>query len=160
MSTKKPLPTALKIVRGNPGRRPLNDAEPEFVLPETPPEAPAWLTAVQKEFWDDLAPMLHAAKCLTEADELALATLCVACGELKHANEQIQITRLMKTPSGYVQQSPFVGMLNSAIKQIRSLVGEFGMTPSSRSRIAIKAGMKPEEDFEGFMNRAPKKKTA
>src|SRR5688572_21911457 len=51
MRGRKPKPTWLKIMTGNPGKRPLNDAEPqpEGLLGE-PPE---WLTDAQKAAWRD-----------------------------------------------------------------------------------------------------------
>lgn len=119
--------------------------------------APDWLKPDQVMFWNEIAPLLIKARVLTEADYPALAALCVALGELKYANAQLEKGRLVKTPSGYMQQSPFVGMVNSAIKQIRSLCAEFGMTPSARSQIKVLAGMHKEDEFEQFLNRGKKK---
>ena len=38
---RKPKPTALKLLEGNPGKRPLNDREP--VPPRAALKCPAWL---------------------------------------------------------------------------------------------------------------------
>ena len=38
---RKPKPTALKVLEGNPGKRPLNDREP--VPPKATLKCPAWL---------------------------------------------------------------------------------------------------------------------
>src|SRR5262245_15675518 len=49
-----PMPTRLKILRGNPGRRPLNDAEPK---PEAGiPKCPSWLSRKEKAEWKDITP--------------------------------------------------------------------------------------------------------
>ena len=49
----KPKPTKLKILEGNPGRRPLNESEP---LPQSiAPECPDWLLDEAKKEWNRLA---------------------------------------------------------------------------------------------------------
>lgn len=158
MAGRKPVPTAIKLVKGNPGKRPLNPAEPEYAVHNEPPNPPSWLRDDQIAFWEQIAPLLINARVLTEADELALAALCVALGELKHANEMIAKGRVVKTPSGYVQQSPYVGIANSALKQARSLLSEFGMTPAARTRVMTTAGLSPEDAFQAFLGRGGKKK--
>lgn len=103
--------------------------------------------------------MLLDAQLLTEADYPMLAALCVALGELKYANAQLEKGRLVKTPSGYMQASPFVGMVNRAIQQIRSLGSEFGMSPAARSQLHLMAGAKKEDDFDKYLNRGKKEST-
>ena len=50
------MPTALKISRGNPGKRPLNDREPQ---PEGVARCPSWLCDVAKAEWKRLAGELR-----------------------------------------------------------------------------------------------------
>ena len=42
----------------------------------------------------------------------------------------------MKIPSGYVQQSPLIGIINNQVEIIMRISREFGLTPSSRMRIS------------------------
>ena len=50
---RKPKPTAVKVLEGNPGKRPLNMYEP---VPERrAPECPSWLNDEAKAEWDRLA---------------------------------------------------------------------------------------------------------
>jgi P27 family predicted phage terminase small subunit len=52
------------------------------------------------------------------------------------AQEQLnKVGILYKTKSGYIQQSPLLGIVNSQIEIINRLCREFGLTPSSRSPI-------------------------
>ena len=44
---RKPKPTALKVLEGNPGKRPLNDREP--VPPKGTLKCPAWLLPEAKK---------------------------------------------------------------------------------------------------------------
>ena len=143
-----PKPTLLKILAGNPGKRPLNADEPQ---PErTAPLCPEWLNDSAKTFWSDIAPKLTRLGVLTEIDGEALTALCLALADLKNAQEQIKkVGYIVKTPSGYAQPNPFVGISNLALKQIRSLLQEFGMTPSARSRVLMQAGFKEDENDRG-----------
>jgi P27 family predicted phage terminase small subunit len=42
---------------------------------------------------------------------------------------------LVKSPSGYAIQNPWLSIANKAFDQMMKLMTEFGMTPSSRSRV-------------------------
>ena len=60
---RKPKPTALKKLEGNPGKRPLNELEP---LPQvTMLRCPNWLEPEAKKEWRRLAPVLIGAGILT-----------------------------------------------------------------------------------------------
>jgi P27 family predicted phage terminase small subunit len=57
------------------------------------------------------------------------------------AQEQLNKSGVLyKTKSGYIQQSPLLGIVNSQIDIINRLCREFGLTPSSRSRIQAGGG--------------------
>ena len=44
---------------------------------------------------------------------------------------------LIKTRSGYIQQSPLVGIISVTVDQVNKLCREFGLTPASRTRIQV-----------------------
>ena len=44
---------------------------------------------------------------------------------------------LLKTPSGYVQQSPWLGIANRQLELMGRYMAELGLTPVSRSRVAV-----------------------
>ena len=71
MATKgrKPKPTAMKLLEGNPGKRPLNVHEP--IPPKGTVKCPAWLLPEAKKEWKRLAPALEAMGVLTMADQTA-----------------------------------------------------------------------------------------
>ncbi len=61
---------------------------------------------------------------------------------------------LIKTPSGYVQQSPLIGIVNNCTEKIVMLCREFGLTPSSGSRVFATVGEEmPKSGWERFRNR-------
>jgi hypothetical protein len=58
MRGRKPIPTRLRLIRGNPSKRPILP-EPEPTLPSVPPEPPPYLTGHGAGEWRRLAPGLH-----------------------------------------------------------------------------------------------------
>ncbi|MFM0263114.1 phage terminase small subunit P27 family [Paraburkholderia sediminicola] len=140
MRGRKPVPTALKLARGNPGKRPLPDSEPrpglEVVIPD-------WLSPAACKHWSTVADPLRAAGLLTALDAIALGLYCEAFARWQYANEQIvKLGPVVKGAAGYSVKSPFVAVANTAYEQMTRMLCEFGMTPSSRSRVTA---MKPDD---------------
>lgn len=52
-----------------------------------------------------------------------------------------------KNPEGYPIQNPYFAIMNQSMAQMRSFLVEFGMTPSSRSRISV-AKVERDAEFE------------
>ena len=131
-----PKPSALVLLEGNPGKRPINRAEPKPRL-RTPP-CPDHLDEHAKTEWKRLVRVLRHMKLLTEADYIALGNLCQAYSRMVKAERKLSEAGLLyKTQSGYVQQSPLLAVINTSVEIITRLCREFGLTPSSRSRIQL-----------------------
>lgn len=146
MPGRKNVPTALKLIRGNPGRRPLPENEPK---PEAKiPDAPAHLSEKSRAHWDNIAEMLHAAKVMTVMDDKALELLCDAYVRYIEANDQIlKFGMVVKAPSGFPVQSPYLTIANKAFEQIKAILVEFGMTPASRTKVqTTDAGAREKEN--------------
>jgi P27 family predicted phage terminase small subunit len=102
------------------------------------PECPDHLDAVAKKEWGRLSGILLAMKVLTEADYIALGNLCQAYSTLIDAQKHLNKGGILfKTPNGYIQQNPLLGIIRAQMNIVNGLVREFGLTPSSRTRIAI-----------------------
>jgi phage terminase small subunit len=86
MRGRKPTPTHLKPLHGNPGNRSLNGAEPK---PErrAPDLSFASLPSAKAE-WKRLAAQLIVLRILTELDRAALAAYCQAYGRWVEAGAQ------------------------------------------------------------------------
>lgn len=137
---RKPQPTALRRAHGNPGKRAYNHAEP--VIDGNMPDCPAHLTLTAQNEWARLAGPLHASGILTLADRAALAAYCQCYGRWVEAEERLAATpTMLKTPSGYVQQSPWLAVANKQLELMGRYMAELGLTPASRSRIASLAPM-------------------
>jgi P27 family predicted phage terminase small subunit len=135
------MPTDLKVLRGNPGHRPLNGHEPH--LPDvnaevfdTPPIELTGDLAASAE-WARLAPMLRTARQITEAERASLVALCQQWSRYLEANSKAAATGMViKSPSGYPMPNPYLGIANRALAHCTKLWAELGLTPSSRSRVA------------------------
>lgn len=146
MRGRKPKPTALKLIEGNPGKRKITGREPK--PPKTQPTCPSHLSATAKTEWKRLAVMLNEIGLLTQIDRTVLAAYCQAYARWVEAERKLAETPpLLKTPAGYVQVSPWITISNKQVELMTRLMAELGLTPSARSRLAIQIpnGPKPWE---------------
>ena len=142
MRGRRPKPTRLKVLTGNPGKRPLNEGEPrpEVAIPDCPEE----LGETARREWNRLVGELAALKLLTNFDRAALAAYCGAYALWAQATEAIQMYGVMiKSPSGYPVQSPYVSVANRQAEIMMRIASEFGCTPASRSRISTHPKAEP-----------------
>jgi P27 family predicted phage terminase small subunit len=143
MRGRKPTPTSLKLLHGNPGRRPIRGGEPQ--PPRSQPSCPAHLSATAKAEWKRLARSLNQIGLLTQVDRAALAAYCQAYGRWVEAERKLQETPvLLKTPAGYVQPSPWLAIASKQLELMAKFMAELGLTPSSRSRLAIQIPTGPK----------------
>src|SRR3990167_9530086 len=80
ISGRKPKPTRLKVLEGNPGKRPLPADEPEPRMLSI--ECPEMLQGEARVEWERLAPELSALGLLTTVDRAGLVAYCQAWGRL------------------------------------------------------------------------------
>lgn len=133
---RKPKPTGLKVLEGNPGKRALNEYEPR---PEKKsPKCPSWLEPEAKKEWRRMCKVLETIGVLTQVDAAAFAGYCQAYARWKEAEEFLsKHGTIFKTPSGYIQQVPQVSIAQTYLKIMKDFCSEFGLTPSARSRINV-----------------------
>lgn len=142
---RKPKPTAVKKLAGNPGKRALNGAEARVDM--RLPQCPRWLGKAAKREWRRVAKRLHEAGLMGYVDRSLLAAYCVAYGRWVEAETALEGQELVLTSEkGGVYQNPLVGVARSAMKDMVAIGREFGMGPSARSRIRV-----PEGEDEGSL---------
>lgn len=136
MRGRIPKPTAIKLAEGNRGKRPLNAHEP--TPPRRLPTCPRHLSPTVKTEWKRIAAPMQEAGLLTTVDRAALAAYCQAYGRWVEAERRLaEGPALIRTPSGYVQQSSWMSVANKQMEMMGRYMTELGITPSSRSRIAL-----------------------
>ena len=138
-------PTALKKPQGNPGKRRLNKHEPK--LPLGIPEMPDGLSAIAQAEWKAIVPLLTNMGVLTPADGKALAAYC-SCYALWMRAEQ-EIAQYGITEFGKV--NPAVRVRSDALRQMKSFLIEFGLTPASRSKLSLSNARDNVDPFEAFL---------
>ncbi|MGH8609799.1 MAG: phage terminase small subunit P27 family [Gammaproteobacteria bacterium] len=150
MQGRKPTPTKLRLLRGNPGKRSLPKDEPK-VAAKRPP-MPVGMSAGAQAHWRRFAEQLDAARITTELDRQALKALCEACATWDEANRGIAKFGLVVKGARGSRRSPYVGIANTAFEQMTKMLAEFGMTPSSRTRVQSVGGDidKDAVDLFGF----------
>lgn len=131
----KPIPTSLKKLNGNPGKRPLNDDEPQ---PEIgAPEPPEFLTEAALEEWNRLIPELVELGLVSQLSRATIAAYCQAYGRWKEAEAHLAVEPyVLIGEKGGSYQNPWLAIANKAMEQMQKIAAEFGMTPSSQSRVS------------------------
>ena len=137
ISGRKPTSVALKLITGNPGRRPLPEQRPTpppDQFPGGPIERPEKLRGIPAKLWDHYIVRCH---WLTWADGPKALMWC-------HLQAEYQ-----RKPTE---------MIASRIAQLRTLGSELGFDQASRDRmgITIPTGREPTKEASG----AKKPKTA
>lgn len=140
---RKPKPTALKLLKGNPGGRKLNphEAKPKLAQP-TPPD---FLNDHAKGEWHRIVGTLFCNGLMTALDRSVLAAYCQSYGRwvqaeralARMADEQADSGQALTivTHNGTSMQNPLIGIANKAKADMVRYALEFGMTPSARSRV-------------------------
>ena len=141
----------LKVLAGNPGKRPLNEREP--VVPQGVPERPEWLDAEAQAEWDRVTVELQEMGLLSRTDRAALTAYCTAWSRWVEAEAQVKkYGTVVKSPEkGFPMKSPYLGIADQALENMRKLMVEFGLTPSSRSRIRVPAGGDEADELDRFL---------
>lgn len=152
---RKPEPTSLKILRGNPGCRPINAAEPK--PPADGIAMPPHLGEVAAARWQELLPMLQAVRVMTRADVEALARYCdtyewwlAVRVKLKKEGDTYPILN-DKGEIKYIAQRPEVSIAHKLAQQLRQLEADFGLSPAARVSLKVEPDAKQESTIEKFL---------
>lgn len=125
----QPQPTKLKLLRGNPGKRPLNDEEPE---PEPLPSSacPKHLKGDARTTWNNLIKPLIECGVITVVDVGVVEMLC-------QTRKELRLLERRQEKVG-IQEAITLG-IHRRIMELRKLEitlrRELGATPASRSAV-------------------------
>lgn len=177
---RKPKPTALKVLGGNAGKRPLNNTEPkppkknkiscpkEFEIERF---RPAFAGEQDKEFRTTPAAK-HAAKelkrlsklldpmgVLTAVDVGMLEAYCQAYGLWREATAYVnRYGAVLFSKDGGMYQNPYLAVVNKQAAIMAKIGSEFGLTPSSRSGLQIPDAAKNQDPLQELLNRRRERK--
>jgi P27 family predicted phage terminase small subunit len=152
MAGRKPLPTHLKLVKGTARPHRLNKAElkPAVAIPEPP----GHLDERARARFTQMAQMLASHGVMTELDASALARYVIVWGRWIDAEAEVKRRGpVVKTEGGNIIQNPFLAIANKCLAQMAQIEVEFGLTPSSRSRIRMAEPAEQADPFEEYLAR-------
>jgi P27 family predicted phage terminase small subunit len=139
MQGRKPKPTALKLITGNPGKRPIRFDE--FKPAAGIPRCPKHVKGEAKKEWQRITQELMRYGMVSEIDRGLLAMICTTWAKYVEAEEMIEKARaaggsglFVKTPNGFPVVSPWMVVSNKAIEVYKSLCAEHCLTQATRAR--------------------------
>ena len=153
------VPTHLKLLRGNPGRRPIKP-EPEPPIPEKLPEPPSFLGADARDEWWRVVPELKVLGLLTVLDFMPLAAYCDAYERwvtterlLAAMAERDSVTKglLIKGSAGSPMANPLIKIARCAAGDMVRYAAEFGLTPRARSYLSAAGRLDGPSKFDGLL---------
>jgi P27 family predicted phage terminase small subunit len=146
---RKPKPTVAKVLAGDRKDR-INPSEPR--PRRSLPDRPDHLDGFGREAWDRIVPKLDALGVLTELDGEALSLYCETYSLARHAEAEIRTGGVTTfTDQGSLKPNPAVAVVSQARRLMAAILMEFGLTPSSRSR--VKTDAKPQDALAEFLAR-------
>ena len=155
-SGRRPEPTALKLLKGNPGHRPLPQAEPR--PREVVPPMPGWMEMEGQREWERIVPELaRIPGLLTVVDMSVLAGYCQSYARWQQYEKTITLagpiysTTFIRPDGGeekVLKANPAVMMAAKEKESMRRFAIELGFSPSARGRIHVPPV--PADDNEGL----------
>lgn len=130
-----PKPTNLRILEGNPSRRPIID-EPQ---PGGKAKPPRYLRKAARSEWRRLAPTLEAIGLLTKADQAFFAAYCDAVANHAAVSERLDREGMTITDQFGTRKNPLIGVQRNYAETMIRYGGRFGLSPSDRRGIKASA---------------------
>lgn len=130
-----PKPTKVKELQGNPGKRQTNKREPK---PKRGAMLPSELNATAAKFIKRMRPVLDDTGILTDADIPALEMMANHYALAWRAAQVVDEQGLIVIDAfGSTHKHPMLQVMKDNSALLRAYMGEFGMTPSSRTRLQV-----------------------
>jgi P27 family predicted phage terminase small subunit len=155
----KPMPAQLKLLRGNPGKRPISEGlRPEQAADV--PDPPVFITGYAADEWWCVATELHRLGVLSKVDSSTLAAYCFAYAQWRDAVELLAGMQndpargmVIRSQYGGAVENPLIAIARRAAHDMIRYANEFGLTPAARSRIT--GGVNGDENaaskFDGLL---------
>ena len=158
MPGRKRLPTTLKKLKGTAQTCRLNKNEPKVKVVTL--KCPAYLDKQGKKAFKELAALLADMKVTAPSDQKSLGILADNYSMYLQMRAIIQVqgptySSMNAQGDEYHRTRPEVGVMHSALKVVLSKMSEFGLTPSSRSKVSA-TGSQEADPFNEYRQRGVK----
>jgi len=139
------VPTALKKLRGNPGKRPMNtDSDGKYSSMTSIGDPPSVFVGndVAVQEWERLGPVLCNMGLLKDTDLAAFTLYCLAFSRWIQAEENVNKNGIVITAvgaSGLVsyKKNPAIQVAETYLSAMLRILNELGFTPASRSKVIL-----------------------
>ncbi len=144
MRGRPPKPVVIRALEGNPGKRP---------IPKVPeptggaPECPDWLSDDAAKVWDENAKELENLGLLTSLDGPAFAALCHWFAVFRHYAE------LHDQRHDAAEGNAIFRAMRDAAAELRRWCSELGLTPVSRTRLALRGHDDGDDPFADLVSK-------
>ncbi len=133
---RRPRPTHLKAIEGNPGKRPLNLVEPK--PPPGRPFAPPDLSDDAKKEWQYVVPKLAEMGMLHKLDRRNLIIYCELVHTFNEATDEVKDKGVIVVgQKGEAVKNPAVQIQRDAARLISTYSRMFGLDPADRAMLEV-----------------------
>jgi P27 family predicted phage terminase small subunit len=152
MAGRPPKPTNLHIIQGTFEKsRHSKRKDVAFTRLNKAPPAPEHLSYAAAEEWRRLAPILVGNGIMSALDTFALERLCDTLVEIQELRAIIAKNGHTYGNGDLLKANPAVAMLSDADRRLLSWLTQFGLTPSSRTKITPLPEAKPVNPIDRFL---------
>ena len=144
-------PTQSKQLAGTLRPDRVNPNEPVGPVLDKMPPCPSHLKGEARKTWSKVGRALIDMGVLTWVDLHGLAAYCVVHARWKEVETQLQTYGVMLSKDGSLFPSPYLKIAEDCLKQMRAWMTEFGITPSSRSRVTAQKKEPANPDERGLV---------
>ncbi len=147
MAGRKPLPLAVKKIKGTLQKCRVNSNEPRPAgTLGVPPE---YMSDIAKEAWT-YAVANAPTGLLSSLDAAVLERWANCAGLYREALSKINRAgvagMIVKTPSGILRRSPLMDVIRDLALEMKGYESEMGFTPASRSRVQLQQSERHSDD--------------
>jgi P27 family predicted phage terminase small subunit len=139
----------LKILEGNPGKRPLTNAPKPAPIS---PACPKWLPTAAKKIYKELSPILQRLGLLTEVDGTAFADFCLCLARLREAEADIQERGLLVPGDRGLVKNPCCQLARDYRTAAQKWAKRFGLDPASRGALDVYDEGPDKDDMESLLS--------
>lgn len=130
----KPTPRNLRILKGS--NRPSRMNEKEPIVEIRAPDPPGHLTDNEADKFREVAAKLAKMRVMSDADVDALAVYAINwCRYLDATSKVREMGLIVQSPKKFPMQNPYLAVSRQSEKTCVSILTEFGLTPSSRTKV-------------------------
>src|SRR6516164_8796584 len=156
---RRPTPTHLRLLQGNPQRRPIpNEPRPEMVA--VVPDPPEHIYGYALAEWRRASKVLMDLRLLTVADLKMFEAYCLAYARWREAEDGLAHARAADpinkgltviNARGGTSENPLIGTSRRACFEMMRYAAEFGFSPASRARVHRPPDNAPADPFRGVI---------